>query len=178
MPYMATFTINIPQMLAYIPYIDPMGIMMTIYSHNETWHQDHNSLTLSGCCHCILADSHVPSFGDGWWMNFQPCYVGDVTRVPLFWPIPVCLFEFAKECTKLYMHEHWSLLFTYCRLISADHLISTVFDQLNCDCRVLFSRVPCPPVYLVLFVSWYPHDCLKPTTLWSFNIAMENGAHV
>ena len=26
MPYMVTFTINIPQMLAYIPYIDPMGL--------------------------------------------------------------------------------------------------------------------------------------------------------
>ena len=25
MVYMATFTINIPQMLAYIPYMDPMG---------------------------------------------------------------------------------------------------------------------------------------------------------
>ena len=25
MLYMATFTINIPQMLAYIPYMDPMG---------------------------------------------------------------------------------------------------------------------------------------------------------
>ena len=24
--YMVTFTINIPQMLAYIPYMDPMGI--------------------------------------------------------------------------------------------------------------------------------------------------------
>ena len=26
MLYMVTFTINIPQMLAYIPYIDPMGL--------------------------------------------------------------------------------------------------------------------------------------------------------
>ena len=26
MPYMVTSTINIPQMLAYIPYMDPMGI--------------------------------------------------------------------------------------------------------------------------------------------------------
>ena len=25
MPYMVTFTINIPQMLAYIPYMDPIG---------------------------------------------------------------------------------------------------------------------------------------------------------
>jgi len=25
LPYMVTFTINIPQMLAYIPYMDPMG---------------------------------------------------------------------------------------------------------------------------------------------------------
>ena len=26
MPYMVTFTINIPPMLAYIPYMDPMGL--------------------------------------------------------------------------------------------------------------------------------------------------------
>ena len=25
MPYMVTFTINIPQILAYMPYMDPMG---------------------------------------------------------------------------------------------------------------------------------------------------------
>ena len=29
--YMVTFTINIPQMLAYIPYMDPMGIYIYIY---------------------------------------------------------------------------------------------------------------------------------------------------
>ena len=29
MPYMVTFTINIPQMLAYIPYMDPMGMFFT-----------------------------------------------------------------------------------------------------------------------------------------------------
>ena len=28
MLYMVTFTINIPQMLAYIPYMDPMGIVL------------------------------------------------------------------------------------------------------------------------------------------------------
>ena len=28
MLYMVTFTINIPQMLAYIPYMDPMGTMI------------------------------------------------------------------------------------------------------------------------------------------------------
>jgi hypothetical protein len=27
MPYMVTFTINIPQMLVYIPYMDPMGMV-------------------------------------------------------------------------------------------------------------------------------------------------------
>ena len=32
MPYMVTFTINIPQMLAYIPYMDPMG-----YIINHGW---------------------------------------------------------------------------------------------------------------------------------------------
>ena len=29
MLYMVTLTINIPQMLAYIPYMDPMGMMDT-----------------------------------------------------------------------------------------------------------------------------------------------------
>ena len=32
MPYMVTFTMNIPQMLAYIPYMDPMGISMRLLS--------------------------------------------------------------------------------------------------------------------------------------------------
>jgi len=30
MPYMVTFTINIPPMLAYIPYMDSMGLLLTI----------------------------------------------------------------------------------------------------------------------------------------------------
>ena len=34
MLYMVTFTINIPQMLAYIPYMDPMGnIYIYIYTY-------------------------------------------------------------------------------------------------------------------------------------------------
>ena len=31
MLYMVTFTINIPQMLAYIPYMDPMGYIYILY---------------------------------------------------------------------------------------------------------------------------------------------------
>ena len=41
MLYMVTFTINIPQMLAYIPYMDPMG--MTSY---RVWPQSETSI----CC--------------------------------------------------------------------------------------------------------------------------------
>ena len=33
MPYMVTFTINIPPMLAYIPYMDPMGYRYTLDTH-------------------------------------------------------------------------------------------------------------------------------------------------
>ena len=32
MVYMETFTINIPQMLAYIPYMDPMGMEMVLWA--------------------------------------------------------------------------------------------------------------------------------------------------
>jgi hypothetical protein len=32
MAYMVTFTINIPPMLAYIPYMDPIGIAYASYS--------------------------------------------------------------------------------------------------------------------------------------------------
>ena len=32
---MVTFTINIPQMLAYIPYMDPMSIYIYIYMSNR-----------------------------------------------------------------------------------------------------------------------------------------------
>ena len=41
MPYMVTSTINIPQMLAYIPYMDPMGIYIYTrykkYNTATTW---------------------------------------------------------------------------------------------------------------------------------------------
>ena len=40
MLYMVTFTINIPPMLAYIPYMDPMGI-------GKTWKQIRNVLKLT-----------------------------------------------------------------------------------------------------------------------------------
>jgi len=35
MLYMVTFTINIPPMLVYIPYMDPMGIPMVIPDHSS-----------------------------------------------------------------------------------------------------------------------------------------------
>ena len=36
MPYMVTFTINIHQMLAYVPYMDPMGyIYIYIYIYHS-----------------------------------------------------------------------------------------------------------------------------------------------
>ena len=34
MLYMVTFTINIPQMLAYIPHMDPMGYVTIRYNHS------------------------------------------------------------------------------------------------------------------------------------------------
>ena len=39
MLYMVTFTINIPQMLAYIPYMDPMGYESLLISinHHASW---------------------------------------------------------------------------------------------------------------------------------------------
>ena len=37
MPYMATFTINIPPMLVYIPYMDPMGIYKHYIIHQPEW---------------------------------------------------------------------------------------------------------------------------------------------
>ena len=40
MVYMLTFTINIPQMLAYIPYMDPMGMVM-IPLHPQNFKVEH-----------------------------------------------------------------------------------------------------------------------------------------
>jgi hypothetical protein len=37
MLYMVTFTINIPQMLAYIPYMDPMGFRDPIEDHDRSF---------------------------------------------------------------------------------------------------------------------------------------------
>ena len=47
LPYMVTFTINIPQMLAYIPYMDPMGVdnllKITIFeTTNQEKHDEYN----------------------------------------------------------------------------------------------------------------------------------------
>ena len=38
MLYMVTFTINIPQMLAYMPYMDPMGMMIWVCSQMVDTH--------------------------------------------------------------------------------------------------------------------------------------------
>ena len=42
MLYMVTFTINIPPMLAYIPYMDPMGNVWFyhVLPGNQTWLED------------------------------------------------------------------------------------------------------------------------------------------
>ena len=52
MPYMVTFTINIPQMLAYIPYMDPMGTnnqqkysMLEIYDWRVTFAREKIPMT-------------------------------------------------------------------------------------------------------------------------------------
>ena len=44
MLYMVTFTINIPPMLAYIPYMDPMGISM---AYIPMKHDDFQERTVS-----------------------------------------------------------------------------------------------------------------------------------
>ena len=36
MVYMVSFTFNIPQMLAYIPYMDPMGIYYILFKNDPT----------------------------------------------------------------------------------------------------------------------------------------------
>jgi len=42
---MVTFTINIPPMLAYIPYMDPMGVYIDIYTqHYRTYRESNLSL--------------------------------------------------------------------------------------------------------------------------------------
>ena len=37
MVYMVTFAINIPQMLAYVPYMDPMGIISEDIQYTTTY---------------------------------------------------------------------------------------------------------------------------------------------
>ena len=47
MPYMATFTINIPQMLAHIPYMDPMGYTHCVKLWSNRWFNLHLLITLN-----------------------------------------------------------------------------------------------------------------------------------
>ena len=59
MLYMVTFTINIPPMLAYIPYMDPMGIyiyMYTVYSSSPNWIEEHVEKHLN--LHKIISESY------------------------------------------------------------------------------------------------------------------------
>ena len=53
MPYMVTFTINIPQMLAYIPYMDPMGLNKSMVKLSP-W--------ILGTC-CSVLSAHHQTFG-------------------------------------------------------------------------------------------------------------------
>ena len=51
MVYMVTFTINTPQMLAYIPYMDPMGDTICLHSKvSETWNVEEHKTNIE-CCH-------------------------------------------------------------------------------------------------------------------------------
>ena len=62
MLYMVTFTINIPQMLAYIPYTDPMGYIIRISQKTipETWTEPH-------LCHVRTKTTAIKSvFWDFW----------------------------------------------------------------------------------------------------------------
>ena len=40
MVYMVTFTINISPILAYIPYMDPIGLQPYLPSSNQAWQLD------------------------------------------------------------------------------------------------------------------------------------------
>ena len=62
MLYMVTFTINIPPMLAYIPYMDPMGIVdCPWFSHQSihlVWGFRRNCLMTAGTRTMFLSQSH------------------------------------------------------------------------------------------------------------------------
>ena len=71
--YMLTFTINIPQMLAYIPYMDPMGyVVASFFSHEfPTLLQLHmrcprtETLLMCVCVCSRYSSTHVKSFQPG-----------------------------------------------------------------------------------------------------------------
>ena len=59
MPYMVTFTINIPQMLAYIPYMDPMGLCGVLVSRPVP---PGSSSSASSSAASFTYHCHTPSF--------------------------------------------------------------------------------------------------------------------
>ena len=69
MPYMVTFTINIPPMLAYIPYMDPMGyILLAINSRSNfgkkkrTFYHDKSPTPRSTSCFDIgISIKRIPN---------------------------------------------------------------------------------------------------------------------
>ena len=66
MLYMVTFTINIPQMLAYIPYMDPMGM----YNYNYIYYLFTRHLSLARSK--AKAQTMVAMFGGHGFTKLEP----------------------------------------------------------------------------------------------------------
>ena len=92
---MVTFTINIPQMLAYIPYMDPMGFLITIkclitcfYNPLSYHHQMVNQLKHQlNVKICVTKKPFKRCLMGYWWRSwyahtwiFQVCLLGSFTK--------------------------------------------------------------------------------------------------
>ena len=66
MLYMVTFTVNLPPMLAYIPYMDPMGIYNIYIYILGRWYisppnatEIRSSPRIAKCLQCVPEDTHT-----------------------------------------------------------------------------------------------------------------------
>ena len=125
MPYMATFTINIPQMLAYIPYMDPMGNCQTSNpnfigtSMEVSW--GHGGIPIAGW----FLNGKVPNG----WLGVALFDVGGPFRVDYhllkcWFSMAICMFtrgylilsdciwmRLVPTCSNLFVSENCTLFF-------------------------------------------------------------------
>ena len=123
MLYMVTFTINIPPMLAYIPYMDPMGniyLYICIYLQQIPSHFPRSTLVLCPRTDAQIAQMHHVAAGKTqqpsqinsvpWCLPYQP-YIS-ILHVLYIESVPgsaCCIWQYSPQSMVLSLFSHGNL---------------------------------------------------------------------